>query len=249
MEEPRIIVNNVSKTFKKTPMGGRAALARLVSLLHREKAEFNVLKNISLNVKPGENLGIIGRNGSGKSTLMRIIAGIYLPDAGEIKTRGNLVFISGLSNGLKPRLSVRDNIHLVGSILGLSQKDIKSKFNEIVDFAGLRGFVDTEVNKLSDGMKSKLSFSITIYCVHHQKPDILLLDEVFAGGGDEEFSNRSIKKMEGLLKGGASVILISHSMELIRKYCDRVICIDKGEIAGEGLPKEVIWKYLHNSQG
>lgn len=240
----RITVQNISKIFKKTPARGRTALARIISWIYHEKGELNVLKNISLSVKPGENLGIIGRNGGGKTTLMRTLAGIYLPDEGSIKTNGNLIFISGLSNGLKQKLTVRDNIHLVGSILGLSQRDIRSKFNEIVDFAGLREFVDTEVNKLSDGMRSKLGFSITIHCVAHQKPDILLLDEVFAGGGDEEFANKSLKKMEELLKGGASVIFISHSLELIKKYCDRVIWIDKGQVIEEGEPKGVVGNYL-----
>ncbi len=244
MEEQRIIVDNISKVFKKTPKRGRTALAKIISWLYREKKEFNVLKNISVSVKKGENLGIIGRNGSGKSTLMRMMAGIYLPDEGSVKTQGNLVFISGLSNGLKSKLSVRDNIHLVGSILGLSQKDINSKFDEIVDFAGLGEFVDTEVNKLSDGMKSKLSFSITIHCLHHHNPDILLLDEVFAGGGDEEFKDKSIKKMEELISRGASIVFISHGLDLITDYCDRVIWIDKGKIVKEGKPKEIVEDYL-----
>jgi teichoic acid transport system ATP-binding protein len=242
--EDRIIVANLAKTFKKTPPRGRTALARVLSLIYREKKDFQVLRDISFSVKPGENLGIIGRNGSGKTTLMRMIAGIYTPDSGKVETRGNLVFLSGLANGLKPRLSVRDNIHLVGSILGLSQRDIRAKFREIVEFAGLGEFVDTEVNKLSDGMKSKLAFSITIHCLHHQKPEILLLDEVFAGGGDEEFKEKSIKKMEDLIKGGASVIFISHSLDLIKKYCDKVIWVEKGEIVANGKPEEIIESYL-----
>lgn len=127
----------------------------------------------------------------------------------------------------------------MGSVMGLSQGDIKKRFNEIVEFSGLRDFVDMKVYQFSTGMLSRLNFSIIIHCVKHQNPDILLLDEVLSAGGDIEFQEKATEKMEELIKGGATVILVSHSLDIINKYCDRAILLDKGKVVSSGIPTDV----------
>ena len=204
-----------------------------------EKKDIEVFENISFDVYAGEVLGIIGKNGCGKSTLLRLIAGVYESDSGEIKTNGRVVYLTGMSQGSSPKLTMRENIYLMGSVMGLSQGDIKKRFNEIVEFSGLRDFVDMKVYQFSTGMLSRLNFSIIIHCVKHQNPDILLLDEVLSAGGDIEFQEKATEKMEELIKGGATVILVSHSLDIINKYCDRAILLDKGKVVSSGIPTDV----------
>jgi ABC-type polysaccharide/polyol phosphate transport system ATPase subunit len=241
----RVIVDSVSKKFDIGFRKDDGALSKAVSLIsHRKtKKEIQVLNSISFEVSAGENIGIIGRNGSGKSTLLRIIAGIYQADSGSVKTTGKMVYLNGLAQGLKDKLTMRENIFLVGSIMGLSQADIKRRFKEIVDFSELEQFLDTKIYQFSSGMVTRLSFSITIHCLKHHNPDILLLDEVFGSGGDIDFQNKAVAKMEELIKGGATVLLVSHSLDIINKYCDKVIWLDKGGIALSGLPADVTKAY------
>lgn len=246
----RVIVKNVSKKFEIGFKKQQSALARFVSFFsgRESKKEFWVLKNISFDAEQKENIGIVGKNGSGKSTLLRTIAGIYNLDKGRIKTKGKLVYLGGFGTGLKPRLTMRENIYLCGSILGLNNKEIKKRFSEIVRFSGLKEYVDTKVYQFSDGMMLRLAFSITIHCVAHSKPDIILLDEVFGGGGDKDFRQTSLTKIEKLINGGATVLLVSHDLELIKKYCDRVLWIDSGKIIKQGGAEEVVDSYLKNGE-
>jgi len=242
----RIKANRVSKKFN-IRIKRKGILGRLLFLLSDEKEEnmeIEVLKEISISVNSGEILGLIGRNGSGKSTLLRVLAGIYQADSGEIKMNGEPVYLAGLNNGLEDKLTMRENIFLVSSLLGLGQKDIKQKFDEIVAFSELKDYLDVKLSKFSSGMISRLAFSISVFCVSHKNPDILLLDEVFSSGGDKRFQEKSLKKMEELIKGGAAVILVSHDLDLIQKYCNRCILIEKGIMKKEGLPKEVTKYYL-----
>lgn len=244
-KETRIELNNISKKFNLGFKKNQSALLRFISIFSGKESrkEFWVLKNISFKTKSGENLGIIGKNGSGKSTLLRVIAGIHLPDNGNLKTKGELVYLSGFAQGLNSRLTMRDNIFLVGSIMGLSQKEIKKRFDEIVDFSGLREFLDTKIYQFSSGMIARISFAIGIHCLVHKNPDILLIDEVIGAGADLEYQNKALEKMEKLIKGGACVIFVSHDLESIKKYCDRVIWLDNGEIVKEGKPGEVVEEY------
>ncbi|KKP89315.1 hypothetical protein A2456_01950 [Candidatus Nomurabacteria bacterium RIFOXYC2_FULL_36_19] len=244
----RIIVENVSKTFKVDFKKNESTLFQFIDFLFRKinKREIEVLKNISFEVFPGEILGIIGKNGSGKSTLLRLIAGVYQADAGEIKTNGKVVYLTGVNQGSSPKLTMRENIFLMGSVMGLSQKDIKERFDEIVEFSGLRDFIDMRVYQFSSGMISRLNFSIVIHCVKHHNPDILLLDEVFSAGGDKDFNKKATEKMEELINSGTSVILVSHDLILIEKYCNRVIYLGKGDILKIGKPEEVISFYKEN---
>lgn len=242
----RLTLDKVSKQFVITGKNN-TALENALGLFSRQfKRRFWVLKNISFGAKAGENIGIIGKNGSGKSTLLRAIAGIYSVDSGNIKTKGKIVYLDGLAPGLKEKLTMRENIYLIGSLLGLGQKDIRSKFNAIIEFSGIKEFVDTKVFQFSSGMVSRLAFSTTIHFVKHHNPDIILLDEVFGAGGDIDFKEKAVRKMEELIKGGTTVLLVSHNLSLIKKYCHRAIWIDKGEIIKQGEPQEICDAYATN---
>ncbi|MBN2854322.1 ABC transporter ATP-binding protein [Patescibacteria group bacterium] len=246
----KIFLHDVSKTFKIGMNVRNNALTRFINSLtgkERKKA-IKVIDSISLTVSAKENLGIIGGNGSGKSTLLRLIAGIYQRDSGVIKTNGRTIYINGFDIGLKKRLSMRDNIFLIGSIMGLNQKEIKKRFNLIVDFTGLSEFIDTKVYQFSYGMIRRLCFSTTIFCLKENNPEILLLDEVFGSGGDFEFQKKAITKMEEFIKQGSLVILVSHDVEIIKKYCHRAILLEKGQIKKEGPPSVVVDFYLKNKK-
>jgi ABC-type polysaccharide/polyol phosphate transport system ATPase subunit len=241
----RIKVQNISKKFNLNKRKRQGALGKIIRIFsEKENSEIQVIKDISLTLNSGEILGIIGKNGSGKSTLLRIIAGIYTPDRGEVKLNGESVYLAGLALGLEDKLTMRENIFLVSSLLGLGQKDIKKKFDEIVAFSELKDYLDVKLSKFSSGMISRLAFSISIFCVSHKNPDILLLDEVFSSGADIKFQEKALKKMEELIKSGAAVVLVSHDLDLIEKYCNRTVWIDNGLIK-EGKPKEIIKEYLN----
>ncbi len=237
----RIIVEKVSKKFKIGFKKKQSALSRILSLFsgREPKKPLEALKDVSFKLDSGEIVGIIGKNGSGKSTLLRCIAGIYDYN-GRIITDGRILPIIDPSIILRKRLIMRDNIYLVSSLLGSTRKQIKKRFNSIIDFAELRDFVDTKVYQFSDGMRARLAFSMAIHC----NPEILLLDEVFEVG-DESFRVRSAEKIKELVKKGASVILVSHDLAVIEKYCNKVIWMHEGKIVKTGKPDEVIKDYLN----
>lgn len=241
----RIRLGNITKKFNIDFKKNEGILARILGFFPKatQRRELVVLNNISLQAKTGEIIGIIGKNGSGKSTLLKIIAGVYLPNEGEVEANGRMVYLTGLGQGLVPKLTMRENIFMMGSIMGLGQKDIKNKFDEIVDLSGLKEFLDTKVMQFSSGMITRLNFSVMIHSVKHHNPEIILLDEVFGSGGDIEFQNRGIEKMEELIRGGATVIMASHALDTIKKYCDRVLWIDSGIIKSEGPPEKVTLEY------
>jgi len=232
-KKKRIIVENLSKTFNIGHKGGESFLRSLINFISgvEAKRKIEAVKNVSFTVDEGEIVGLIGRNGSGKSTLLRLIAGIHKPDSGQIVTDGSVMYINGFNQGTKPRLSMRDNIYLVGAIMGLTRSEINAKFDEIVEFSGLNDFVDTKVYQFSSGMVIRLNFSIFVHCTAHKAPDIILLDEVLTAGGDQEFKDKAKATMTNLLKGGATVILVSHNLDDIKEYCKRQIKIEKGELS------------------
>jgi len=223
MNGPKIVLKNISKRFKIGYRKNIGALARVLYFFssREPKRTIEVLKDFSLTVNKGEIVGIIGLNGCGKSTILRIIAGIYEKDKGEIIVNGKIISLINLYAGLKDRLTMRDNIYLLGSLFGMPTKEIKKKFHSIVNFSGLEKFVDTKLYQFSNGMLQRLAFSIAI----HANPDILLLDEVFEIG-DEEFRKRSVKWIEGFVRKGGCVVLVTHDLELVNKYCDRIVKID-----------------------
>lgn len=212
----RIIVERVSKIFDDK----------------EEHRKIRVLEDVSFDVEEGKIVGIIGRNGCGKSTLLRIIAEIYNPDKGKIFTKGKKVSLIGMNEGMDLRLTAVDNIFLCCSLLGLSNKEIKKRLNEIISFAGLEKFANTKLYKFSSGMMARLAFSIATHSINYN-PDILLLDEIFAVG-DEEFRMKCFKKIKDIIKNGSTVLIVSHELEMLEKICDRIIWLERGRIKKDG---------------
>lgn len=196
-----------------------------------------VLDDINLEIKKGEFVGIVGRNGSGKSTLLKLLAGIYYPSAGEIIVNGSLVPFIELGVGFNMELSGRENVYLNGAILGFSNSEIEAMYDDIVKFAELGEFMDQKLKNYSSGMQVRLAFSIAI----RAKGDILILDEVLAVG-DAEFQRKCNDYFESL-HGNQTVILVTHSMDNVKKFCDRAIMIESGKIACEGKPEKVAEAY------
>jgi ABC-type polysaccharide/polyol phosphate transport system ATPase subunit len=240
MEHGIIKVNNVSKVFE-IPHERRNKLKDYFLNPFRKitKDRFNALHNVSFEIKEGEFVGIVGSNGSGKSTLLKMLAQIYEPTTGKVTINGSLVPFLELGVGFNPELSGRENIYLNGVILGMSHKHLKAKFKEIVDFAGIEEFIDLQVKNYSSGMVMRLAFSIAVQA----KADIYLLDEILAVG-DVGFQEKSLAKMQDLLSNGATVVLVSHAIADIQRYCDRVIVLEHGNIIHDGDVKEGVTKYM-----
>lgn len=235
-----IIIDSVSKKFRIGRNKSLGALARFVSLFSGKEPSqlIYALKDLSFDVCSGEIVGVIGDNGSGKSTLLRIIAGIYYPDGGRVVVSGKIISLISLTIGLKERLTMKENIFLVGSLFGMSQKEIKKEFNSIVEFSDLKEFVDTKIYQFSAGMMQRLAFSIALSA----KPDILLLDEVFEVG-DEDFKKKSAEKIKKVVEGGACVVLVSHDLPMVERYCDKIIWIKDGMINKIGRSDEIVHEY------
>lgn len=250
-ESSKIEINNISKKFNIGYRKSDSALAQFLSYFstRETKKSIKVLDEVSLQVSAGENVGLIGGNGSGKSTLLRIIAGIYQADSGSFEVAPNVIYMNGFGFGLKPKLTMRENVFLTGAIMGLSVSEIKKRFPEIVSFSELEEFVDTKIYQFSSGMLNRLSFSTIIHCLQQKVPDVILLDEVFGAGGDANFQDKAINKMEEFLRSGSAVILVSHELGLISKYCNRAILLEKGKIKISGETSEVISTYLSNKDG
>ena len=190
---------------------------------------YRALEKISLDVKKGEVVGLMGANGSGKSTLLRVIAGIYAPDEGSVKVRGRVTLLAGIGTGFQLDLTGRENIMLTGSIYGYSKIEISKMEEEIIEFSGIRDFIDQPIRTYSAGMRARLGFAI----VSNLEPDILLLDEVMSVG-DTDFRQKSRNKIEQLIKGDATVVIVSHSKSIIKSMCDRVFAIEDGKIITDG---------------
>jgi len=201
--------------------------------------EFNALKDVSFEVKKGEFFGIIGRNGSGKSTLLKILAGVYAQDKGEVEINGLVSPFLELGIGFNPELSGRDNIYLNATVLGLTEKEIDEKFDDIVRFAELEKFIDQQLKNYSSGMSVRLAFSVSI----HANRDILLMDEVLAVG-DANFQKKCIKIFEGYSDTNRTVILVTHDIGAVRKYCDRAMLLHNGEMIKVGDVNEVCDEYV-----
>lgn len=238
--EPAIKVTSLHKSFNlpnEKAAGLKQAIFNWLKGVKGYKKQ-KVLKGLNFEIKPGEFVGIIGRNGSGKSTLLKLLAGIYVPDKGEVDINGTLVPFIELGVGFNPELTGRENVYLNGALLGFSNKEMDEMYDEIVHFAELEEFMGQKLKNYSSGMQVRLAFSIAI----RAKGDILILDEVLAVG-DAEFQ----KKCEDYfasLHGNQTVVLVTHSMENVRKFCDRAILIEQGKIIKEGDPDEVADAYL-----
>ncbi len=202
------------------------------------------LRDINLEIKKGEVLGIIGKNGAGKSTLLKILSRITLPTTGEIKIKGRIGSLIEVGTGFHPELTGRENIYLNGSILGMNRQEINKKFDDIVDFAGVAKYIDTPVKRYSSGMRVRLGFAVAAFL----EPDILVVDEVLAVG-DAEFQKRAIGKMQDVSRSsGRTVLFVSHNMGSIKQLCTRAILLDKGKIKYEGNTQNTIEQYLLSAQ-
>ena len=211
------------------------------SLFHRQSRDevFEAVRGVTFQVEKGGILGIIGKNGSGKSTLLRSIAGVFSPNEGTIDLHGHTVSLMALGVGFKSQLTGRANIMLSGLLLGFSEKEIKERMDEIVDFAELGDFMDKPVRTYSSGMKSKLAFAITAML----ETDIMLVDEVLSVG-DERFKRKSLAKMKELISDDErTVIMVSHNIETLDELSDRVMWMHDGEVKKIGEPEKILTDY------
>lgn len=208
-----------------------------------KKIKFQALKDISFKIYKGEKVGIIGYNGAGKSTLLKVICGIYEPNEGIVETNGNISPLLSLGAGFDRNYSGRKNILLNGAVLGYSKSYLESKIDEIIEFTDLGEFIDIPIRNYSSGMLAKLGFSIATIV----EPDILIIDEILSVG-DVTFAKKSSDKIKSLINGGATVILVSHSIPQIREICDKAIWIDKGRVREIGEVNKVCDSYIKDSE-
>lgn len=200
--------------------------------------EFWALTDINFELKKGERLGILGLNGAGKSTLLKVIAGVYRPTEGKVTRKGVLAPLLELGAGFDPQYTARENIYLYGAVLGYSKEFLDSKFDEIIEFAELQKFVDVPIKNYSSGMKSRLGFAICTAV----NPDILILDEVLSVG-DAKFRKKSEKKVTDMFDSGVSVLFVSHSLEQVKRICDKAIILDHGKMISYGDVETVAAEY------
>jgi lipopolysaccharide transport system ATP-binding protein len=238
-----IRLENVSKLFtlnSQRPYSFQEAVIAALTKAHRPRSEgFWVLKDISFDVHTGESLAIIGANGAGKSTLLKLIARILVPTSGDIVVHGRVAALLELGAGFHPDLTGRENIALNGSILGLSRHAIRRQMEAIIAFAELEHFIDVPVRNYSSGMLMRLGFSIATAF----QPEILLIDEVLAVG-DQVFQDRCLRRIREIQESGATVVLVSHDLETVRKLCRRAIWLDEGRVRADGPTDVVIARYL-----
>lgn len=234
-----IRVEGVSKLFKIPHEKHATMKAAALNIFHKKSyTELQALQDVSFDVKKGEFFGIIGRNGCGKSTLLKIIAGIYFPSSGKIKIDGRISPFLELGVGFNPELTARENIYLNGAILGLPKKEIDRKFDDIIHFAELGEFIDMKVKNFSSGMHVRLAFSVAI----RAHSEILLIDEVLAVG-DANFQEKCIREFAKFKKEGRTILFVTHGMDMVEKFCDRVLLLDKGRKVELGEPRRVSLEY------
>lgn len=238
-----ISVKNVSKTFSIPHESINTLKGAFVNIFRKNTYEkFNALDDVSFEVKKGEFFGILGRNGSGKSTLLKILAGVYVADKGDIKIDGLVSPFLELGIGFNPELSGRDNIYLNATVLGLTEKEIDEKFDSIVAFSELERFIDQKIKNYSSGMQVRLAFSVAI----HANREILLMDEVLAVG-DVNFQSKCLEEFSRYKEMGKTVILVTHDIGTVQRYCDRAMLLRNGKIEMIGDPEEVGNEYIYQN--
>jgi lipopolysaccharide transport system ATP-binding protein len=261
-QNPIIVVRNLAKSYKISHERGKYVALRDVLtwifknpfrfLFHKtknvvglgKKETFWALKDVNFEINKGEAVGVIGHNGAGKSTLLKILTGITPPTEGEVVMHGKVASLLEVGTGFHPELTGKENIFLNGAILGMGKKEIERKLEDIIEFAGVRKFIDTPVKHYSSGMYVRLAFAVAA----HLEPDILLVDEVLAVG-DAEFQKKCLGKMDEVTKdAGRTILLVSHNMGAIQRLCKRTILIEGGKVKMFGPTAEVIDHYLNQSQ-
>lgn len=210
----------------------------------KRKDYFYALKDVSFKIKKGEVIGLIGSNGAGKSTLLKVVSGVMKPSNGKVSVKGVISPMIELGAGFDLELTARENIYLNGAVLGYSKKFIEDKFDEIVEFSELKDFLDVPVKNFSSGMTAKLAFSIATVV----DPEILIVDEILSVG-DIKFQEKSKNKMMELIKGGTTVLYVSHSLESIKDLCTRVIWLEHGEVVKIGDTEKICNEYFERQMG
>jgi homopolymeric O-antigen transport system ATP-binding protein len=248
MSDVALVAAAVSKKFRRGELYD--SLRDLVPALLRKLArpgprdallaqEFWAVREVSFEVHRGEAFGIIGRNGAGKSTILKLLAGVMQPTLGELKVHGRLSALIEVGAGFHPDLTGRENVFLNGTILGMSRDEIRRKFDAIVEFSGLEEFIDTPVKRYSSGMFARLGFAVAA----HVDPDVLIVDEVLSVG-DFVFQRRCLEKMDSVLRGGATIVFVSHDLRAVAHLCSRTALMDRGRLTAIGSSDEVIRQYL-----
>ena len=235
----RIIVNNVSKIFYVFMDKANSLKEKMLFWKRNKRETREVLKDVSLTIKNGEAVALIGVNGSGKSTLLKLMTKIIYPTKGEIITNGKLTSLLELGAGFHPDFSGRENIYFNASIFGLTKKQIDSRLEEIIEFSELRDFIDNPVRTYSSGMFMRLAFAVAI----NVDADILLVDEILSVG-DQHFQEKCLNKMKELKAQGKTMVFVTHSLGSARELCDRAVWLNKGRIQLDGDVNEVIDEYL-----
>ena len=265
MEEKAIVAENVSKRYRigmkeqmydsfaatmmawaKYPLSNYRRLKKLIKFDENQENGEDIiwaLRGVSFEVKEGEVIGIIGRNGAGKSTLLKVLSRITEPTTGTINIRGKVASLLEVGTGFHPELTGRENIYLNGTIIGMSKREIDTKFDEIVEFSGIKKFIDTPIKRYSSGMGVRLAFAVAA----HIEPEILIIDEVLAVG-DVDFQNKCFGKMESVSKSGRTVLFVSHNMSAVLALCEKAILLDNGVCTAKGPTKNIISEYLGKNQ-
>jgi len=242
---PAIEVNRASKIYRRFSQRKQFATLKsalltgsLISSLRPDET-FTALDDVSLTVPRGRTLGVIGLNGSGKSTLLKLVAGITKPSTGTVRVEGRISALIELGAGFHPEISGRENVFINGIMLGLSKREVAQRFDEIVDFAEMGEFIDAPVKTYSSGMYMRLGFAVAI----HVDPDVLLVDEVLAVG-DEGFTHKCLDKFAEFRRRNKTILLVTHSLNLVERFCDEALWLDAGRAMDHGDPKRVIGSYL-----
>jgi ABC-type polysaccharide/polyol phosphate transport system ATPase subunit len=241
---PAIELSNVTKVYRR--YSGRqfatlksALLQRSILRDLRPSETFPALTDVSFTVAKGATYGVVGRNGSGKSSALKLVAGITKPTSGSVRVDGRISALIELGAGFHPEISGRENVFINGIMLGLSKREVQDRFDDIVDFAELREFIDAPVKTYSSGMYMRLGFAVAI----HVDPDVLLVDEVLAVG-DEGFTHKCLDKFAEFRRRGKTILLVTHSLNLVERFCDEALWLDAGRVQAHGDPKRVVGAYL-----
>src|SRR5206468_1096919 len=239
-----IELDHVSKVYRR--YSGRQFATLKSALLQRSllrdlrpNETFPALTDVSFSVPTGSTYGVIGRNGSGKSTALKLVAGITKPSAGTVRVTGRVSALIELGAGFHPEISGRENVFINGIMLGLTRREIQQRFDEIVEFAELKEFIDAPVKTYSSGMYMRLGFAVAI----HVNPDVLLVDEVLAVG-DEAFTHKCLDKFAEFKRRGRTILLVTHSLGVVERFCDDAVWLDEGTVRAQGDPRRVVDSYL-----
>ena len=237
---PAIEVREVSMAYALAKHRAGTAKEYVINLLKKQITydKLWALNDVTFDVHPGEVLGVVGANGAGKSTLMKVLAGVLYPTEGRVIVRGRVSPMIELSGGMNMELTGRENIILNGTLLGRDAKQMESRVDELAEWAGLSEFIDVPMRGYSTGMVARLGFAVAT----DVKPDVLLVDEVLSVG-DEAFRAKSLERIEYLMSGGTAVVMVSHSLQMIEKLCDRAMWFDRGYVKATGDSKDVIAAY------